>query len=82
MVESDIFLPVVINCGSIDKVTSQDIKTFILDHSQIKHHLIDRIEVSRKSTLIYIHEDVVEKVVNSCNAKRFKQRKVELRVIK
>ena len=75
------FKKVVFNCGTVDKITSKELKEFILKEGKLSNRNIGYIEMKRKNTIVEIEEKCVDMVLRNCFRKKLKQRKIEPNLI-
>lgn len=65
-------------CGSMDKVKAEDIVRFMIEHAKIKRKDIGHIDVKRKFTFVDVKSECSKNVIEKCQNKKIKNRKVKL----
>ena len=68
---------VIFNCGSVDKISSKDLKDFILKEGRLSNRNIGQIEIKRKNSIVEIEDKCVDTCLKNCFRKKLKQRKIE-----
>lgn len=72
---------VIFNCGTVDKISSRELKEFIMKEGKLANRNIGHIEMKRKNSIVEIEEKYVDVALRNCFRKKLKQRRIEPAII-